>query len=258
MFTIATSWAAKIQDKIGLQIAQTSNIYALGLTLVPIWAKWKEPDYSIDDVGGFMLCVYLFFVFGFIKVGTPLLRKLVESMNSEYSQIRLVSLISSVTFAVTLFLATFWFGMFNILDFGEGYSKLVTACVIISALSMSILVLVTYSLEGFRRRDAKHATAAPVVANQQFTQQQSASVEVSPQNAAEAPVGGSQTKFNGPKPQHSVTIPQINHANGNADWPVYPNGLPLASLPNGRPDYQSLHYVASVFMESEKQWSHLA
>jgi hypothetical protein len=37
-------------------------------------------------------------------------------------------------------------------------------------------------------------------------------------------------------------------------WPVFPNGQPLPALSNGRPDYQALQYMATVFMESERQW----
>lgn len=252
-FTAFTAWdSSERHPRQYLPIGQTGNIYMLGLSLIQIWVT-LSPDwttssrryYSSSEILWNVLAVIIL-----VKIGVFLVQKISDYIGHQQSSLANAANISAWSFGLVTLLFTLPFGFNDIFTFGEGYWKISTAAILLAGLALSITVLLAWFFKDktpvpapVRNKvhgNAPHFSPQGVPVAQQETN--TPSVPTSTPDFAPAPV---------PHP----SVPQFNPPVASAlAWPVFPSGLPLPAKANGRPDFDALAEVATVYAKAERQW----
>lgn len=244
-FTAYTSLATRIShSQRSTQIAQSANIYMLVLSLLLIWATLGKPGYT--EYALIPLCTIA--LIAITGVGSYLMQMFAQPIDSKYPQVKNSAILGSGTFGLSLILLTLPIGLWDLFDFTSFYWKITVSVLLIAGVSMSIEALVTRFFKDKKPASNPAVNPADAVAVNQA------------RNTAETAPVATETKPVGQENPSLPIAPQSYHQPKETSvgaWPVYPNGLPLPALPNGRPDYASLQYIAAVFVESEKQWTNV-
>lgn len=237
-----------------IQIAQIGSIYMMSLGLLLIWATLALPvdRYGYSEYYGdgdiFFRLVGLIIL---LRVGMFLLQSIVRFIDSPHDQVKNVAKVASAAVAIMVIMFTLPLALEPFFEFSDFYWRVAVSMLLVSALAISIGLLVFWALREKKQPQDK-------AGKQNFLARDEAPVN-SPQRGQEGFSGAGNVQHEQREGQ-SVSGPQ-NAAQqysppvtGALPWPVFPSGQPLPARPNGRPDYQALHYMAAVFMESEKQW----
>lgn len=242
-----------------IQIAMVGNIYLVALGLLLIWGTMAlETWYFHEEI-----IFRLFFLIILARAGLVLLQFAAKFAESPEKGLQTAASISAIAIAITLVLYTLPIALDPFFTFVDFYWRVAVAMMLVSVLAISVGILVYWANREPRENQVR--AQGTQNANQQNSQhlanQQSSRHEVpgAVWNEANAPQKPSH------EPQrHGHTSAPVAPENGAQayaapvaaamPWPVFPSGQPLPTLPNGRPDYQALQYMASVFVESERQW----
>lgn len=263
LFTLFTTWGAKKRSERQAQLSIVGNIYFLGISLVLIWGSLLSsttPDpYDYDYMEeGIVVFLSVLLLAAIVKVGSIIMTILSRPIGSEHSQVNSSATLSSVLFGITLVLLTLPIGLYSVIDFSEFYWRIMVAVLILAALFISIEAVIFHSF-----KDKEPNATVEASADDANTSNSNKTTEATedPENSIQAPVeaksagtDGSAVKKEQPKQINNEPTQYSAPIAPTAPWPVFPNGLPLPAKPNGRPDYHALQYMASIYVESEKQW----
>lgn len=201
-------------------VALVSNAYILGLLLIVIWMTRYVPLVLGFDV--FWQSLLVIIVVRLVILGTQFLLQVGEHLPGVVTQFAFLTSVLGVLSAI-LFTAPLGVQAFNI-TIPDLYWQIATATLILTALALSITLLLRWSYgsderEAKRRRRAEQAAEAQRAYHAQVSQQHAADAP-HPQQTAAAPQAPAQ-----PAPQQLLP------------WPTFTDGSPYPAGPDGQPDF---------------------
>ena len=224
-------------------VALIANAYILSLLLIVIWMTRYDAFTLIWEI--FWKSLFVILVTRLVILGCQLLLNMGSRTSEVVSRFAFITSVFAVLSGI-LFTAPVGIEAFD-LYIPDLYWKIATALLILTALGLSITLLLRWS-NGSDARDAARAAAAQRAAAQPFlnasavqqypgqqfpaqqfpAQQQPYPGQAYPDPQAQQPVAPAQ-----PAPQ-AEPAPQL------LPWPTYPDGRPLPAGPDGQPDFSAL------------------
>lgn len=194
-------------------VALIANAYILGLLLIVIWMTPYDSFSLIWEI--FWKSVFVILVTRLVIFCCQVLLQIGERLPVVVARFAFVTSVLAVLSGI-LFTAPVGIEAFD-LHIPDLYWKIATALLILTALGLSITLLLRWSY-GSEAREAARAAAA--------TARAAASQQ------AQRPGQGA--------PQLQVQQPAQVQAQPLLPWPTFPDGRPLPARPDGQPDFSAL------------------
>ena len=229
-------------------VALIANAYILGLLLIVIWMTSYDPFTLMWEI--FWKSVFVIVVTRLVILCCQLLLQAGNRLPAVVTRFAFVTSVLAVLSGI-LFTAPVGIEAFD-LHVPDLYWKIATALLILTALGLSITLLLRWSYGADAREAARAAApaapatpAAPYVAQQPQQQVQAPSqwpggvsqpAQVQQPQSAPAPAA--------PAPQSPAQAPAQAHTQAQPQpllpWPTFPDGRPLPARPDGQPDFSAL------------------
>jgi len=216
-------------------VALIANSYILALLLIVIW---------MTRFSAFGLMFEIFWKSLFVIVSTRLViiccQVLLRSGHEQPIAVTRFAFVTSVLAVLCgiLFTAPVGVEAFDLV-IPDLYWRIATALLILTALSLSITLLLRW-FYGADRRDAARAARA-AHRNAQLTQQQAQHYGQQHGQTAQAfPAPNSVHASAGQVAPHAPAAPQVSAEQPLLPWPTFADGTPLPAGPDGQPDFSAV------------------
>ncbi|UOQ61685.1 hypothetical protein MUN76_06925 [Leucobacter rhizosphaerae] len=225
-------------------VALIANAYILSLLLIVIWMTRYDSFTLIWEI--FWKSLFVILVTRLVILGCQLLLGMGSRTSEVVSRFAFITSVFAVLSGI-LFTAPVGIEAFD-LHIPDLYWKIATALLILTALGLSITLLLRWS-SGSEARDAARAAAAQRAAAQPFltgsAQPFPGAQQVSAQGyPAQQPYPGQQLPA---QPYPGQQQPVAQQGQGQAEpapqllpWPTFADGRPLPAGPDGQPDFSAL------------------
>ena len=208
-------------------VALIANAYILSLLLIVIWMTRYDSFTLIWEI--FWKSLFVILVTRLVILGCQLLLNIGSKTSEVVSRFAFITSVFAVLSGI-LFTAPVGIEAFD-LYIPDLYWKIATALLILTALGLSITLLLRWST-GSDSREAARAAAAQRAAAQPFLAAQAAQPFPNAQPfQAQLPYPGQQF----PAAQQPVAQPQPELL----PWPTFADGTPLPAGPDGQPDFSA-------------------
>ena len=208
-------------------VALIANAYILSLLLIVIWMTRYDSFTLIWEI--FWKSLFVILVTRLVILGCQLLLNMGAKTSEVVSRFAFITSVFAVLSGI-LFTAPVGIEAFD-LHIPDLYWKIATALLILTALGLSITLLLRWS-SGSDARDAARAAAEQRAAAQPFLAAQAAQQFPNAQQfPAQQPYPGQQF----PAAQQPVAQQQPELL----PWPTFPDGTPLPAGPDGQPDFSA-------------------
>lgn len=226
-FTFGSHWMSKSRS--GVVVAQVGNIYMLALSLVLIWGSlnYQDPYSSEGEIVFNTVMVVLI-----AQLAILVTQRLIGvSARAPQPVVATVAKCAAVAMVATGILFTLPFGLFDLMEFGGVYMKISIAATLFTALAISIMSILLWSINSTRKKMQAGLTSSPMVAN--------------PVGPRAEPRGSDVGRE-----QSAASLPSVFPPTGTQPWPVFPNGQPVSATPDGSPDFEALLEAAKYLFAS--------
>ena len=209
-------------------VALIANAYILSLLLIVIWMTRYDSFTLIWEI--FWKSLFVILVTRLVILGCQLLLNMGAKTSEVVSRFAFITSVFAVLSGI-LFTAPVGIEAFD-LHIPDLYWKIATALLILTALGLSITLLLRWS-SGSDARDAARAAAEQRAAAQPFLAAQAAQQFPNAQQfPAQQPYPGQQF----PVAQQQAATQQQPEL---LPWPTFPDGTPLPAGPDGQPDFSA-------------------
>jgi len=219
-------------------VALIANAYILGLLLIVIWMTPYDSFSLIWEI--FWKSVLVIVVTRLVILCCQLLLQAGNRLPAVVTRFAFVTSVLAVLSGI-LFTAPVGIEAFD-LHVPDLYWKIATALLILTALGLSITLLLRWSYGADAREAARAAAPAAPAAPQPYPQGGAQPLAQAPQQAPQQPQQAPQA----PEVQQAQVQqqPQAQQASQPAQpllpWPTFPDGRPLPARPDGQPDFSAL------------------
>lgn len=246
-------------------LAQAGNIYMLVLGLTLIWGTLAVSNYTDYVLLPMTLCIV-----GLVQLGLFITDYIARFMDSPHKQLTTAAYLTTAGMAATTFFFTLPIGLNELVTFGESYWRFAIAIILFSGIMISITGFIVWAFRSTNDSGIQGATAPaqsnppvypgakpypPVKPSRNSLHSDDAVAVAEPSPRVAEPLSESFESAPVANPYVEQGVPNFAApVYAPMAWPVFPNGQPLPSKSNGRPDFTALQTVAKIYAESERQY----
>ena len=229
-------------------VALIANAYILGLLMIVIWMTPYSPYSLLWEI--FWKSLFVIVVTRLVILCAQLLLRVGAQHSETVTRFAFVTSVLAVLSGI-LFTAPVGIDAFE-LNVPDMYWKIATAILILTALGLSITLLLRWFFGADEREAARAARGARQVGPAPYVAQQSRGrAEQHPQALAQHPAPAQQqpapaqqhpapAQQQQPAPAPQQALPpqgQAGGASGLLPWPTFADGRPIPAGPDGQPDF---------------------